>query len=153
MFVILAGLTNAYSSYVATFEEYQKQRYEAASTIYGPHTLQAYIQQYRMLAHHSATNKVDQVLPGPDPPNLLNKQLTFKPGVIMDSTWFDRHFGDVTRDVRPKYMKGETVLVSFISANPRNNLQTEKTFLTVEKFDDKARNWQIIASDSNWETR
>ena len=42
--VVLAGLTNTYSSYVATFEEYGAQRYEGASTIFGPHTLDAYIQ-------------------------------------------------------------------------------------------------------------
>ena len=41
---VIAGLTNTYSSYVTTFEEYQEQRYEGASTIFGPHTLDAYIQ-------------------------------------------------------------------------------------------------------------
>lgn len=42
--VVVAGLTNTYASYVTTYEEYQIQRYEGASTIYGPHTLDAYIQ-------------------------------------------------------------------------------------------------------------
>ena len=41
---MIAGLTNTYSSYVTTYEEYQAQRYEGASTIFGPHTLDAYIQ-------------------------------------------------------------------------------------------------------------
>ena len=44
MELVIAGLTNTYSSYVTTFEEYGVQRYEGASTIYGPHTLDAYIQ-------------------------------------------------------------------------------------------------------------
>ena len=43
---ILAGLSNVYTHYITTFEEYQVQRYEAASTIFGPHTLLAYQQQY-----------------------------------------------------------------------------------------------------------
>ena len=42
--VVIAGLSNTYSSYVATREEYQAQRYEGSSTIFGPHTLDAYIQ-------------------------------------------------------------------------------------------------------------
>lgn len=42
--LVIAGLTNTYSSYVTTYEEYQAQRYEGASTIFGPHTLDAYIQ-------------------------------------------------------------------------------------------------------------
>ncbi len=47
--VVLAGLSNVYTHYITTFEEYQRQRYEAASTIYGPYTLDAYLQQYRYL--------------------------------------------------------------------------------------------------------
>ena len=48
--VVLAGLSNVYTHYIATFEEYQRQRYEAASTIFGPHSLEAYQQQYVKLA-------------------------------------------------------------------------------------------------------
>ena len=47
--VVLAGLSNAYTHYITTFEEYQRQRYEAASTIFGPHTLRAYLEQYAYL--------------------------------------------------------------------------------------------------------
>ena len=47
--VVLAGLSNIYTHYITTFEEYQLQRYEAASTIYGPHTLKAYIEQFDYL--------------------------------------------------------------------------------------------------------
>jgi len=42
--VVISGVTNDYSSYITTYEEYQAQRYEGASTLYGPHTLKAYIQ-------------------------------------------------------------------------------------------------------------
>ncbi|CAB4284653.1 unnamed protein product [Prunus armeniaca] len=45
--VVIAGLTNTYSQYVTTFEEYKVQRYEGASTLYGPHTLEAYIQDFK----------------------------------------------------------------------------------------------------------
>lgn len=48
--VTISGLCNTYSSYVTTFEEYQAQRYEAASTIFGPHTLSGYIQEFSRLA-------------------------------------------------------------------------------------------------------
>ena len=37
--IILSGLSNTYSNYVTTFEEYQLQRYEAGSTLFGPYTL------------------------------------------------------------------------------------------------------------------
>ena len=50
--VVLAGLSNVYTHYITTFEEYQMQRYEAGSTIYGPNTLQAYLEQYAYLTEN-----------------------------------------------------------------------------------------------------
>ena len=50
--VVLAGLSNVYTHYITTFEEYQMQRYEAGSTIYGPNTLRAYLDQYAYLAEN-----------------------------------------------------------------------------------------------------
>ena len=47
---VISGLSNVYTHYITTFEEYQAQRYEAASTLYGPHTLKAYLEQYVRLA-------------------------------------------------------------------------------------------------------
>lgn len=49
--MVIAGLTNTYSSYITTREEYGAQRYEGASTIYGPSTLDAYIQALHYLTH------------------------------------------------------------------------------------------------------
>lgn len=42
--VVIAGLSNTYTGYVATPEEYDVQRFEGAATAYGRHTLGAYIQ-------------------------------------------------------------------------------------------------------------
>ena len=47
--VVLAGLSNVYTHYITTYEEYKPQRYEAASTIFGPHTLRAYLDQFKYL--------------------------------------------------------------------------------------------------------
>jgi len=47
---VIAGLSNTYSDYITTFEEYSVQRYEGASTIFGPYTLLAYIQEFNKLA-------------------------------------------------------------------------------------------------------
>lgn len=149
--VTIAGLANAYSSYVTTFEEYQKQRYEAASTIFGPHTLAAYQQELRMLTGHLAAKK--DVENGPSPPNLLGKQISFKPGVVMDSAGRGKNFGDVLVQPESRYKRGSVVTVSFVAANPRNDLQTEKTFLTVEKLDSAKQEWNVIATDGNWETK
>jgi neutral ceramidase len=39
---IIAGYANAYAQYITTYEEYQAQHYEGASTLFGPHTLEAF---------------------------------------------------------------------------------------------------------------
>ena len=60
--VVLAGLANVYTHYITTHEEYQQQRYEAASTIYGPHTLRAYQDQYTLLTKAILqVNSIDQL--------------------------------------------------------------------------------------------
>lgn len=44
--VQISGPSNTYGHYIATAEEYEAQRYEGASTLFGPHTLEAYIDIY-----------------------------------------------------------------------------------------------------------
>ncbi|KAK7494429.1 hypothetical protein BaRGS_00014321 [Batillaria attramentaria] len=147
---VIAGLSNDYADYVVTFEEYQEQRYEGASTIYGPHTLQAYIQKFQELA--VAIAKGSQVAPGPNPPNLLDKQISFLPPVLYDTAPIGRNFGDLRKDASPSYTPGSVVEVTFISANPRNDLKTNDTFLTVEQKQADGT-WKVMFTDRDWETR
>nr|WBW70150.1 venom protein [Lampona murina] len=149
--VVIGGLSNTYSSYVATFEEYQVQRYEGASTIYGQHTLQAYVQQYQKLATALCTG---ETLPeGPAPKSLLDKQISLQPGVIYDTAYFGKKYGDVLHDANRRYAPGETVTVTFVSGHPRNDLMLEGTFLTVDRLNPNTGNWTTVATDADWETR
>ncbi|KAK3081165.1 hypothetical protein LTR53_020489, partial [Teratosphaeriaceae sp. CCFEE 6253] len=43
--VVLGGPANTYTHYIATREEYGVQRYEGASTLYGPWTLDAHLER------------------------------------------------------------------------------------------------------------
>ena len=189
--VVIAGLTNTYSSYITTWEEYQVcaragckaafnsapklfqtlhvnvgmhvkytvlrhceqvQRYEGASTLYGPHTLGAYIQEFRrclapaalwqprsaaraefgfpvwrwgaaVVAHNCrrlaslillrplkvlSTNLLHgrvaadmvagrETAPGPAPPDLLGRQLSLFPPVVIDSVPSGASLPDVSR--------------------------------------------------------
>ncbi|CAI9778730.1 unnamed protein product [Fraxinus pennsylvanica] len=130
--VVIAGLTNTYSQYVTTFEEYKMQRYEGASTLFGPYTLSAYIQEFKKLA--AALISGQPVQSGPQPPDLLDKQIGLLTPVVVDATPPGVNFGDVSVDV-PKnstFKRGVNVTVVFWSANPRNDLMTEGTFALVE---------------------
>ena len=125
--VVIAGLSNTYADYVATFEEYQQQRYEAASTIYGPYTLDAYRQEFKKLAEALATGK--SVDPGPSPPNYLSEQLSLHFPVIFDATPSGDKFGSVHLAPKSSYTINSTVEVQFWAGNPRNNLMVSTKIL------------------------
>jgi neutral ceramidase len=73
--IVIAGLSNSYTHYIATYEEYQQQRYEGASTLYGPHTLAAYQQIFDDLATKLARN--ESVPSGPTPYDMRGKTFSF----------------------------------------------------------------------------
>nr|XP_027805056.1 neutral ceramidase [Marmota flaviventris] len=154
MTIIISGLCNVYSHYITTYEEYQAQRYEAASTIYGPHTLSAYIQLFRGLAKAIATDTVANMSSGPEPPFFKQLIIPLIPN-IEDKPPIGRNFGDVLEPVKPKYRVGEVAEVTFVGANPKNSAEnrTHQTFLTVEKYENTTAAWQIMYNDASWETR
>jgi len=148
--VVIAGLANAYSHYITTYEEYVIQRYEGASTIYGPHTLAAHTQQFSILA--TALMQGTKLAPGPMPGNYSDAIFSFQPGVIEDThPWFTS-FGSVDVDALPSYTAGQSVVVSFWGASLRNNYMINSTFLTVELMTG-SNQWTVIANDGNFETK
>lgn len=96
--------------------------------------------------------KKESLVAGPSPPFLDDKVISFQPVVLYDTTPSGRKFGDVLRQPNKIYKTGDQVSVLFVSGNPRNNLQHDKTYLTVE-YQNADGNWIIVAVDSNWETK
>ncbi len=70
---VVSGYSNGYSGYVTTPQEYGAQHYEGASTLYGPNTLDAYIQDLVALAQALANGSA---APGGDP--VFVPQLVFR---------------------------------------------------------------------------
>lgn len=148
--VVLGGPANSYTHYIATEEEYNVQRYEGASTLFGPHTLNAYINLTKSHLPYLSHDAPD--LPTthqPLPPVYTNKSLSFIRGVVYDRAPLFKQFGQVIYDVNPTYLPGDEVQVSFVGANPRNDLRLEKTYASVEKRTD-AGTWQSVRDDSDW---
>lgn len=123
--------------------------FQGASTLYGPHTLTAYIQQFKKLA--SALISGHSVEPGPRPPDLLDKQLSLLPSVVLDTTPIGVDFGDIKLDVphNGTFRKGNMVSVTFWSACPRNDLMTEGTFALVE-FLHNQKTWVPAYDDDDF---
>ena len=146
--VVLGGPANSYTHYVATEEEYNVQRYEGASTLYGPHTLNAHINLTTRYLPYLDTANTKAPDPGPQPPINTNRSLSFITGVAFDRAPFFKSFGDVLSDVNPTYSPHTTANVTFVGANPRNDLRLEDTYVAVEQFINGA--WKRARDDSDW---
>ncbi len=148
-YTVIAGLSNAYSGYVTTREEYAKQHYEGASTQFGPYTLAAYQQEFDRLA--TAMRDAKSVNPGPTPRDLTCCQSSLITGVVFDDVPLFKSFGTVNSNVASYYYRGNTVSVKFWGGHPKNNLRTQSTFLQVQRWNGSA--WVVVANDWDPETK
>ncbi|KAI0473105.1 Neutral/alkaline nonlysosomal ceramidase [Xylariaceae sp. FL0804] len=175
--VVLGGPANSYTHYITTQEEYDIQRYEGASTLYGPHTLAAYINvtlswlpSLRADAvasrdgdghrHPPSSPPIQQPPRGPEPPDNSNRSLSFIPGVVRDAApLFGPGFGGVVRggDVAPRYRLGggdgaeprPVVTAKFVGANPRNDLRLEGSYAYVEKLEEYNNDVDVNVDDDD----
>lgn len=145
---VIAGLANTYSGYLTTYEEFQQQHYEGASTEFGPYTLSAYQQEFSRLADAMIGDY--QVTDDTQPNDRINKLRLERPGVVLDDKFFWESFGKVLTNANSEYNKGDTVNVRFRGSHPKNNLKTQGSFLTVQKWANGA--WENYLSDSDWNT-
>ncbi|KAG2033205.1 Neutral/alkaline nonlysosomal ceramidase [Suillus americanus] len=147
-YVVIAGPANTYAQYVTTHEEYSVQRYEGASTIFGPATLEAYINKYTELVPYLATNATGIPSSTASLPEQTSKAISLQTSALLDNPPILQHFGDVLADVESGiYHAGDTVAVQFVGANPRNNLRLECKFLTlVRQMKDE---WVVARTDSH----
>ncbi|XP_046412285.1 neutral ceramidase [Neodiprion fabricii] len=149
--VVIAGLCNTYSDYVTTPEEYQIQRYEGASTIYGPHTLTIYLKQYKELVTALLARK--SLVPGPQPPDLYSSHLiSLVTPVLFDTPKWRHEFGDCLEHPAKVAGAGDTVTARFVAGHPRNNPMAGGSFLFIERLEDD-ESWKTVATDANWETK
>lgn len=146
--IVLSTLSNAYAQYVTTNEEYQLQRYEGASTLFGPWQAAAVQQIFANLT--KALAQATPIDPGPTPLDLSDSQATLQTGVLFDDKPAGKLFGDVKEDVSPIYKPGDIVKVSFWGGHPKNNLHIQDTFLEVQQF--LHGKWQTIRRDRDWDT-
>ncbi|KAJ7039381.1 Neutral/alkaline nonlysosomal ceramidase [Mycena alexandri] len=148
-YVVVAGPANTYAHYITTREEYAVQRYEGASTIFGPYTLEAYIDKYTSLVPFLADAPTGTPTSDAAPPELTSGALDLNTGVVFDAAPIGKSFGQVLIDVAKTtaYRAGDTVVAQFVGANPRNNLHLEGTFLSVDQL--VAGAWKAVRSDSH----
>ncbi len=158
--VIIAGLSNAYCGYMTTREEYAVQRYEGASTHFGPNQLVATQQQFDVLARAINSYRHDRqiILPPTEPAPMAsiiqgldsgsadNGGTSGRSGVahwhihtpvIQDSALPGYAFGDVLYDISAKscFQRGrDKVIVRFVAGHPKNDCRNQSTFLEIHRW-------------------
>ncbi|QRV98314.1 hypothetical protein RhiJN_26333 [Ceratobasidium sp. AG-Ba] len=152
-YVVLAGPANTYAHYVTTREEYSIQRYEGASTIYGPFTLEAYTDLFTKYVPYLADGATGAPPAGPTPEDLTKRAISLQTGVVFDAAPIGKSFGSVLTDVSTTtpYKRGQTVTAVFQGANPRNDLRLEGTYMSVDQL--VGGSWQTVRTDSHPSTK
>lgn len=146
--VVIAGLANTYSGYLTTYDEFQMQHYEGASTEFGPYTLAATEQVLSGLT--KAMVNGTSVADTGTPPYKTKELRLQRPDVVFDDKWLWERFGQVLMDAKPNYSRGGEVVVRFRGGHPKNNLRTQDTFLKVERLVNG--DWVTVANDWDWDT-
>lgn len=149
--VVIAGLSNVYTHYITTLEEFGAQRYEGGSTIYGPHTHAAYMNRFTNLVNHLVNG--GEITPGPAPENILDKQIELLPKPRPDRIPEGKEFGDVIINANELYKPSEKVAVKFYGANPRHDMKLGSTYLEVQRLDESNSAWETLFTDADWETK
>lgn len=157
--VVLSTLTNSYSQYVTTREEYAAQNYEGSTNLYGPWSGAALTQELDRLCRDLANDTASAS--GPAAPDLSNTAIIKTPasafGVVRDSGTF----GEVITDVKSEYSTGETVTAVLQGANPRNipemkisgklsNYYNLDTFSYMEvQMKSADGSWEVVRNDND----
>ncbi len=138
-YVVVAQCTNEYAGYLTTYEEYQKQYYEGASTMFGPHELQAFQQTVATLARSMKNGTALDKSNEPIPPYADASWMAELSLATLNWPLFDRQsaqtpFGGIVNgpyfEVDPdgtRYLK-----LKVWGAFPNRNLMTGKTYMTVK---------------------
>ncbi|KDO35654.1 hypothetical protein SPRG_18816 [Saprolegnia parasitica CBS 223.65] len=149
--VVVAGLANDYCGYMTTREEYAVQRYEGASTHFGPNQLVATQQQFEVLARALLVHEAPPTCPAPAHGFVTTTH--WHTPVVQDSVPNGSAFGDLVANVSDSlYYPGDTVRATFYAGHPKNNLRTQSTFLEVHRWRDDLGVWVLVADDSSADT-
>jgi neutral ceramidase len=147
--VLVAGYSNGYFHYVTTPEEYDAQRYEGGSTMFGRWQLPALQQTAAALATAMRDGRpVDRGTPEPD---FSGRQRPARRRAPADVPPAGRRLGDVVAAPRAAYHPGSQVSVSFVGAYPNNDLHRGGTYLEVQHWD--GGQWRTVADDGDWSTK
>jgi len=150
--VEVAAVSNAYSQYMTTKEEYLTQHYEGASTLFGPNQLAAVQQELARVAASIADESIPLDV-GPTPEKIdLDDLQTLQVGVIYDSPPLFESYEYVWEQPDASYAVGTTASAVFAGAHPKNGLTRIKSFCDLQKLG-SGGSFRTVMTDAHWDLR
>jgi neutral ceramidase len=146
--VLINTVTNGYSHYTTTYEEYSNFRYEGASTIFGPYQSNAFIQELDKLAISISENKSIPLGVLPSKRSKWVEILRFQPKTYSES--FHKRYGKVKDQPKNSYFIGDIVIVSFYASHLNNNFENVDTYFKIQKFENGV--WNLYKTDNSLDT-
>ena len=146
--VLVVGYSNGYVHYVTTPEEYEAQRYEGGSTMFGRWELAAFQQAGAELAWSLVAGRPAPV--GALPP-AISAPRPARAAAQPDAAPPGRALGEVLTGPDRSYRPGDQVRAVFVGAHPNNRLRRGDTYLAVERQADDG--WVRVADDGDWTTK
>ncbi|XP_055331007.1 neutral ceramidase-like [Paramacrobiotus metropolitanus] len=150
--VEIAAISNGYSQYLTTREEYALQHYEGASTLFGPYQLEAVQQELARVAD-SIANPAHTLDIGASPYFFnIDDLLNFQTGVLLDDKPLLKPFGAVREEARTQYSVGQTASAAFYGGHPKNQFAQVESFCDVEQMQADGT-FKRVMRDDHWDVR
>ncbi|MDF3820465.1 neutral/alkaline non-lysosomal ceramidase N-terminal domain-containing protein [Leptospira sp. 96542] len=144
---VLSGLTNDFSGYITTNEEYRIQQYEGGHTLHGPHSLAALRQEFDGMAEELAKDKPKKTQ-NLEPMD-LSKIVKHKPLPEIKSK--SKPKGKVLTENKSNYQLGETVNCRVGSSHPNVGYPNISSYFDVEILENES--WKVYKNDGDLYTK
>ncbi|TGL19956.1 ceramidase [Leptospira yanagawae] len=148
--IVLSGLTNDFSGYITTPEEYATQNYEGGHTLHGQQSLNALRQEFSFMATELLRGKdfsqnTKSVLMPLDLSDKVN------PLTIPNSKIISKEPKRVLKENGKEIQFGNSVHCQVDAANPNVGYPNVKSYLYVEKKE--GNSWKQYRSDADYDTK
>lgn len=148
--IVLSGLTNDFSGYITTPEEYATQNYEGGHTLHGQQSLNALRQEFSQMAtellqgvEFSKSSKSE-----PMPTDLSDR---VRPLKLPESDGITSKPNQILKANENVYKKGNPIVCGVRAASPNVGYPNVSSYLWVEKKE--GTGWTRVRSDADFDTK
>jgi len=146
--IVLSGLTNDFSGYITTPEEYGTQNYEGGHTLHGSQSLNALRQEFHAMSLEIKTGRKNLAFENILEPVDLSSKIQPLP-----IPYTNEISDEPKRIIQPnanQYTLGDVISCRVSAANPNVGFPNVKSYIWIEQKN--GSNWNPVRSDADYDT-